>query len=479
MKRTLILFLAVTVLLSAGFVAAHAAVNSQKQTVTWREETLWGDKSAVEGLRVTAQNDYANSLLWTTTGVLGETLTPETKFSFSNGNHTSPFPEKYTGVNLSQAYSLYGIENIAWADEQTQAGMVELNRFFEECREQTPVGEERQYTADLTQYLDYYLLDGNIDLPGYAAWGWLDNQYDRKNDAAARAFNDYFRIPIVGRWELDFTVDKNYDNVSSASGMTADYSPDFHGIVAGNTCYFTFSAYVSEGVWADCSLIPGGYGIYAMDYTLSESGAAAPELASLRTVYPLDPAELYLGMSLSADEQQLLLQTRDEEAIYLTVIDIATMTCLQKLTLAPADEYYYDYRFLDNALVTFRYQWDTEVSQVIVHERLEDGTYRYGFTADVNKPGVDIWELICFRGTSACQLLYNGDSLVIGFNGCAKEEYEERYQVETCDFYIASYDASGMTYAGRYRVSLTEVNNSTIYFPCDNFGNYPLQIRWE
>ena len=60
-----------------------------------------------------------------------------------------------------------------------------------------------------------------------------------------------------------------------------------------------------------------------------------------------------------------------------------------------------------------------------------------------------------------------------------KEEYEERYQVETCDFYIAAYNAAGMAYAGRYRVSLTDVNNSTVYFPCDPFGNYPLQLSWE
>ena len=116
---------------------------------------------------------------------------------------------------------------------------------------------------------------------------------------------------------------------------------------------------------------------------------------------------------------------------------------------------------------------------MVVHKRLENGTYCYAFTSELNRPGADIWDLICFRGTHACQLLYNGDSLVIGLNGCTKEEYEERYQVETCDFYIAAYNTAGMAYAGRYRVSLTDVNNSTVYFPCDPFGNYPLQLSWE
>lgn len=475
MKRALILFLVVTVLLSAGFIAAHAAVNSQKENVTWQEETLWGDKSAVDGLHVTAQNDFNHSLLWTTTGILGPTLAPETEFSFSNGNHTSPFPERYTGVNLSKIYSLHDIENFEWAEEKTKAGLTALNDYYQTCVAETPEGEERQYVVDLAQYLDYYLLDGTIDLPGQTIFNWMG---DWTGNQVARVFNDYFRIPIVGAWRLDFTVDKNYDNVSSSSGMTADFSPEFHGVAGENTCYFTFNAYVKEGVSADCSMIPGGYGIYAIDYTM-ENGNAMLVFDSLRTVYPLDPAELYLDMTASADGKQLLLQTRDADNVYLTVIDIATMSKLQKLIIAPADEAYYDYRFLDNALVTFRYRGDTDLSQVIVCERLQNGTYRHAFTTDLNEMGVDIWSLICFRGTHACQLLYNGDILVIGFNGCTKEEYEEWYQVETCDFYIAAYNAAGMAYAGLYRVSLTDVNNSTIYFPCDNFGNYPLQISWE
>lgn len=478
MRKALVLFAALVVLVSCCFFAAHAAVNSQKEQVTWQEQTLYGDKAAVEGLRVTTQNSLDSSLLWNTTGVLGEALDPETDFSFSNQNHDSSYPVSYRGIDLFMNYTLYGLESTDWLNDDTKEQVTRIQAFYDECWEATPEGTEKSYTMDVTEYLDYYLLDGWFDLPGYTTGGWSDRNKDPVLAEAGRVFNDYFKIPILGKYEMDFTIDKNHDNVSSASGIENDYAPEFSGVVVGDTCYFTFSTVAFEGVYADCSLIPGGYGIYS--FTYSAEGDPKVDLSSLSTVYSLDPTEMYQGLSVSADERQLLLHTRDEESIYLTVIDIATMTCLQKLELAKADDgYYYWPRVEDEFIATVRYRYEPETEPLLIfHVRQNDGTFRHVFTVPLNTAEFNMWQVLEYRGLDDCKLAYNGEYLVIAQNAFRSEE-EKGYYADTCDFYIAAYAQAGMAYAGQYHVSLTEVNDSNMAFPCTPFGYCPLRIAWE
>lgn len=480
MRKALVLFLALLVLVGGGFIAAHAAVNSQKEQVTWQEQTIYGDKSVVEGLTVTTQNSYDNSLLWNTTGVLGQTLDPKTDFYFSNQNHSSPYPVSYQGVNISVGYGLYALEDAVWMNEYTREQMAGMLDFYKNCVEATPEGTERTFTLDVTEYLDYYPLEGWFDLPGYGSANWCEtNQNDPALMEAARTMNEYFKIPILGTYQVELTIDKIYDGVSSSSGMPMDYSPDFSGVVAGNTCFFTFSAVASEGVYADCSQIPGGYGIYSFTYSQDENGQSTVDLDSLSTVYPLDPSEMYLGMSLSADERRLLLQTRDADQFYLTVIDIATMTCLQKIELIDEPEQAYTgLRIEDDFIAIFCSDYQANHPNTItLFAAQTDGTYRHAFTVKQGNESFDLWEVLEYRGYDMCQLAYNGEYLVVAQNAAIMEE--DRYRADTCDFYIVAYGPEGMAYAGQYHVSLTDVNNSNLAFPCDPFGNYPLRIFWE
>lgn len=475
MRKALVLFITLLVLVSGCFFAAHDAVNSQKEQVTWREETIYGDKAAVEGLRVTTQNSFDRSLLWNSTGVLGESLEPKTNFYFSNQNHDSPYSVSYRGIDMFVGYTLYGLENTDWLTEDGKEQMARIQEFYDKCREETPDGTEQTYTLDVTEYLDCYPLDGWLDLPGYASGGWSDTRGDAGLQELGRTLNEYFQIPILGTYQIDFAIDKNYDRVSSSSGVTADYTPEFSGVVTEDACYFTFNTVASEGVYADCSLIPGGYGIYS--FTYSEEGDPVVDLSSLSTVYSLDPTEMYQGLSVSADERQLLLHTRDEESIYLTVIDIATMTCLQKLELAKADDgYYYWPRVEDEFIATVRYHYEPETEPLLIfHVRQNDGTFRHVFTVPLNTAEFNMWQVL---GLDDCKLAYNGEYLVIAQNAFRSEE-EKGYYADTCDFYIAAYAQEGMAYAGRYHVSLTDVNDSNMAFPCTPFGYYPLRISWE
>ena len=480
MRKALILFLTVLVLVGSCFFAAHAAVNSQKEQVTWREETLYGDKAAVAGLRVATQNSMDASLLWNTTGVLGESLYPQTEFVFSNQAHNSPYPYTHRGIDLFVGYSLYELENTEWMNDEIKEQTAGIRAYYDECWQATPDGTDKTFTLDVSQYLDYYILDGWFDLPVYASGGWCDVNHDPIITEAGRVFNDYFRIPILGKYVYTFTIDKTHDNMASSSGIEFDYAPEFSGAVTQDACYFTFNTVSSEGVYADCSLIPGGYGIYRFYY--SEEGEEKVDLSSLSTVYPLDPTEMYQGLSVSADEKQLLLQTRDEDHVYLTVIDIATMTCLQRLELTTTgDSHYYHFRIEEDFIAIFRYSHERKADHTVaVYERQADGTFRHAFTVPVNTDEFSMWQVLEYRGLDGCELAYNGEYLVIAQNAYATEgEQGREYSRETCDFYIAAYGAEGMAYGGKYHVSLTDINNSTLSFPCEPFGYFPLQISWE
>ena len=93
----------------------------------------------------------------------------------------------------------------------------------------------------------------------------------------------------------------------------------------------------------DTSLIPGGYGIYAMNYTagkVQHQGNAIQTLEngrlhldSLQLVYPIDPKEEFLDLCQWSDGKTLLLYTRENNVYYLTVISMDTMQQIQRLVL--------------------------------------------------------------------------------------------------------------------------------------------------
>ena len=479
MRKALVLFIVLLVLISGCFFTAHALVNSQKEQVTWDEEILYGDRSAVTGLRVTTRNSFDRSLLWTTTGVLGGDPDPETDFSFSNQNHYDYSPATCRGIDMFVSYTMYGFEDTSWMSDDTREQTAKLQQVYDECWEATPEGTERTYTIEVSDYLDYYLLDGWFDLPGYATGEWCYTGQDPALTEAGRILNEFFRIPILGKYTLTLTIDKNYSNGSTSSGIENDYTPSFSAAVTDSACYFTFSTVASEGVYADCSLIPGGYGIYSFSYSVENDPVV--DMSSLSMVYPLDPTEMFLDLSVSADQRQLLLQSRDADCLYLTVIDIATMTCLQKFELAAAnDAYYYWPRIEEDFIAVLRYNHEPETEPLLIfYERQADGTFRHVFTAPLNTDGFDMWQEMEYGGFDECELAYNGEHLVIGLNACRQDAWEEYYSAKTCDFYIAAYGTEGMAYAGLYRVSLTDVNNINLAFPCSPFGNYPLQLSWE
>ena len=334
MRKAAILLIALLLILSVGLILAQLLLAPYQEQVIWQENTLYGDKSVVEGLTVQTRNSTdVGSLLWTTRSVLGQEM--ETQLVSARQGFPAA-KEEYGGIILTvqEEFPITNME-ASWLDEEVQARFTKLTDFFQNVHDTMPISTQQNYELDLRTYFTYYPLDGRFDLPGGETVLW-SNVRENSEDPGIywKAFNDYFKIPILGEYSLRVTYDKTSINAWNTSmEVQTSYRPAFSGVTTKDACYFTFDPVAADGSIADCSQIPGGYGIYRFGYSLDKKGNAEADPESLATVYSLDPTEQFYGLLLSENEEQLLLLTIKEEKLYLTVIDLAEMTCLQKLEM--------------------------------------------------------------------------------------------------------------------------------------------------
>ena len=81
------------------------------------------------------------------------------------------------------------------------------------------------------------------------------------------------------------------------------------------------------------SHVPGGYGLYFLPFSEEADGSHGIDGDGLRTVLPLDPDKYIYNLSIDADGH-LLLVTREDGALYASVIETENYTQTQKIRLA-------------------------------------------------------------------------------------------------------------------------------------------------
>lgn len=469
MRKAAILLIALLLILSVGLILAQLLLAPYQEQVTWQENTLYGDKSVVEGLTVQTRNSTdVGSLLWTTRSVLGQEM--ETQLVSARQGFPAA-KEEYSGVILSTQEEFPVTKTEAsWLDDGAQARFAKLTDFFQNVYDTMSESTQQNYELDLRTYFTYYPLDGRFDLPGAETAFWSNA---RENPGPSwQAFNDYFKIPILGQCTLLATFERSYYNTRNTSmEVQAFYRPEFSGVTTGDACYFTFDPVAADGSIADCSLIPGGYGIYRFDYSLDKKGNAEADPESLTTAYSLDPAESFYDLWLSQDEDRLLLLTTKDGSLFLTVINLETMTCLQKLemTTLPAD---CDLQVqLGDGCITLLIAQGPEENRFLVFGPQQDGTYRFAFETDLDSPAFSTTETMLGDFYRDYTMAFNGEYLVLAQNVAVEEGY-------LCDFYIVAYNATGMVYAGEYRVNLSEINGDKEAMLCVPYAEDPITICW-
>lgn len=427
MRKSLIVTLLLAVLALGGLCCAHAALNAQEDAVAITETTVAGDPAAAAGVRVKLRTACAGHMLWETCYAVGAPDGTYSDFTFSR-QMLQDSEGGYAGLDLYTARNIsYGGSFGETTDESAHPQM----KLFRDVASRMGDASERTETLALRDYYEFYPLEGYLDLPALRENGGtpLVGEYE--------PIRSFFRVPVQNDVRATVTVrrDSNAQVYNCDFNLTGDvWNLWTNSVVAGDdTVYFALSFRTENGGVVDTSQIPGGVGIYRL--------SVAEEPVSLKMVFPLDPADAVCDLHLSADGQRLLLTTIEDGVCYLTIIDLETMTALQKLPVLEDVE--------DGGFVSAYYQDDFLMLQFSADQQRrfaviaapETGDYTVALRGDLDADD-GAWQ--GYEGGTAMD--FNGDALVI-----AAPWYEG---IAPRGFWLSVYGADGLRYSGQYASSL-------------------------
>lgn len=506
MRKSLVLFLVLLVFVIGGTCYISADLLKEKDNVQITETVVWGDKSAVEGVTVERNIKYDKHIRWNTTYVVGKEAKCDTVYTF----------EEQGKLYEKSDYSYRGIElhtNVIRAFEDANVKAEDLtgvDRAMKELFDETEPGQQNSRIIDLKDYLDFYQYELTIDLPGDIAHHFLNREeleealvyYGKdKNYLGSfyleeikeqlhilEVFTEFFKIPVIDNHLYEIAVSKDAEgnlygwsygtangggssgNVSMGSTLTDSDGFDMWAIpvYTENMCYFTFNPDTYKGHRIDTSYISGGFGIYQLPFD-KENGTV--DVDNLRMVYSLEPTEDILNLHYDARRNTiLLLEHKESEVGYqMTVFDADTMEVKQEIVYSE-DGYSAGIYMAEDFIVL------ESVNDLIVLSVDENGNYQKEITCDkkylIEEAGVEYLDF------SYMDFDWNGKKLI--FAGSLNDSTSYRYY-QSCGFYLAAYDKTGLIYYGEYESSLDTESNTGNYdynFICRPTENDPIKVRW-
>lgn len=473
MRRATIVALLLLVLSVGGVCFAASGVYEAHDQVTLTEDVLYGDRSAADGLAVDLHTTYADHLFWDTTYVLGAEPVIDTQYAFYASQQDEEWPVEYSGVDLSVTLYAGGyFAAIANENEEETA----IKRLYRELAEKAGPGKKVSETVFVKDYFDYYPLSGSLNVPGTEIyWSGYDEDegdYDPLNDPgtelyAVRRLQEYFRIPVQEEEQIAVELE-TIDNGNICSyGLST--RKDFFtmrtvGTLTQEACYFTFDAHTVKGEIVDLSEIPGGYGIYRLPYEEdrrdeNHGKVCSVDADALEMVYPLDPEITPVCLCVNPEQTKLLLHAVEGDEYILTVIDIETMAALQKLKIEGEPEEIYDEGGYLAILLS-----DGRLAVVAVSD---SGDYELRLICDVSPDELEntlFWRVPAFD--------FDGERLAVV--GQPLDKYGRYY--DSCNFFLAVYEPSGLAYYGEYWNSLSAGSDWEV--TCRGRSD-PLAVSWN
>lgn len=494
MRKSLVLLSALFILLAGGVCVAAIAVHQPIDQVIispaeWVLEpyvdtvgpdgqpaatrpTQVGNSAMLEGLEVTIQS-FCGNLFWNTHFIPSEN-TVQTQFQYR---------ETYDDPTMFD--STYGMEmnNITTVDVWGYEGALAedadgLARAVLELEQATPPGEMRETVVRLRDYEEFYTFSVDIFAP-HDSFRVYQN-WRSCSDGEKKLFEDFqnfFRIPVLEDERLELSVTKNekgtvYGHGGSRSGseifiMNVTYDTS---TVTSDAVLFTFSNKTSRGNPVDTSLIPGGYGIYRIPFADNDEDANTMTGCgfngeALKMVYPLREEGMeVLKLHTSLDKSRLLLHTIEDGEYILTVIDIETMTELQRIPYAPADGVH------DSWLL-----WDDQEQDIFLVQisgkkyfffaKQEDRSYHMEFDFDREGNLID--------NSSRTDMAYDGERLVVG-----RGDAWQRNKRAKSLYNMKVYDKTGLCYMGDFRSSLSEEADDNRVEQPRHTSNNAIKVNW-
>lgn len=369
MRRCLIALCALALLAVGALLGANQLVSGWTDDVGVIQTQEQGDAAAADGLSIEMAVTSNRQLLWNTNFALNQPHSAQTDFAFSaeqqpDQSTAQPWIYLHTSANFGMSTSGGILEEERERYELEGTMIAPALELAEQAREAlaggetSPVRETQavpsgmgtastvyvgaeeptaQARVDLSNYYEYYPVALEAGFPGAVAMELTDDQ--------KRAVSNFFRIPVPeGEWAdvaVELDGDGNLVGVEVNALGREETEWQMVSAVDESGAYLAFSL-LSEESLLDFSNIPGGYGIYYLPFSWrEETGRTRVSLHAdaLETVYSLDENEGQVqALTLSQDGESLLLFTRQEGNIWLTVIDRTTYVEKQRLPILTCGE---------------------------------------------------------------------------------------------------------------------------------------------
>lgn len=477
MKKLLVLLCLLLALGLFAVCAIGASVSEERDQVTLTPRHLCGDPAAAQGATLTMRTELDSHLLWDVTYPIGGET--QTDFRVSLRELSFEGRPKIDGIHMYEDIE-YGLNTRKPLEELTG-----IEKAYRELFDRTEPGTKGRAEIRLQDYYTYYPLRIDVNLPG-TLWHGLDYEDMESNDYANEravwdAFREFFRIPIPADLpSFEISVIKNVDGGIGGSGSSAPKEGAHYNLYAetaytSDTCYMAINNRYGEG-YVDTSLIPGGYGIYSFTYTnvrndKNTQGNATifhpgyvtgVHAETLAMVYPLNESIHVYSMSVTPDEERLLVICEDRAGVVsLLVIDLESMQQIQSFPIT------------ENEWISLHQEEDFFVlfygQTISVYKQCEDGSYAHVLTGD--QPFAVNGVSQSFGTHSAVD--FDGERVIF-----ANLLDEKKYgNLQTANVCIAVYDASGLLYYGEYDNSLAVNPNTQIYN--DNVNPVEYGIKWQ
>ncbi len=468
MKKNILIISLIAVFILGSFTFAFASLLPQRDNIQFSETVLFGDQKAAEGLTLNYRNHCDYHLFWDTTWIIGtpaDTAVADYRFTAK---------EDREEPNMEPAITLESHDFNQYEVNGKPSG---LKKAFEELAETAKTDAENIRQIHVADYYQYYPISGTLNLPGLKEVKWddtyyavlkqtnLDEEYKHIIDTM-NAFQDYFKIPVLSNdtMEIQVRVNSQGDVTSTRTGYGTDtlYSIETESVVTEDTCYFTFGTRSRNGQYVDTSLIPGGYGIYALPF--SKDGVLLDQMS---TAYPLNPSTQIESMKLSSDHSHLLLFTEETDGYYFTEIKLETMEIIQKLNLN-VNTFYGHMLHVTDDYFAFYGSDSSDVSGYRVFSRDESGQFKYDFLI----PSPKGEERDYFNFYSEATFAYDGERAALTGTAVSTSHWSSA-------FTVAVYDKTGMLYCGEYNTGQNCRESSQGRYDCVPAANQLAEISWN
>ena len=455
MKRVLC-FLLVLLLLSASLVAVTGfALSKESDNVTFTLVDEWGDRRYLQGVTADMEFTHNGRLNWSV--------------------EFSPFVETKTEYEYNtivtdkgDGYTHYGIYNTNYNLLDLKNDSRQLKSDIESLKSEVMKdGDIRYMEIRMKDYFEFYPVNFDFSMKemslswrtamGYddvGSYSFSGISYSRGN-GLLQSMRDFLKIPVSEDDIREIRIHKDaYGNYSYGGAYSGSFDFDFYNAVFPDMLYFTFRNEITkheqdeEKRVVDTSLIPGGYGIYALP--LTESDVKYEEIS---TVYSIPADSTVRALMKDEERNELYLALHENGKYVLHVIDISTMTDISVIEIF---DFYEDGYVSINQNEDFFVFIKNSVDFNVV-KRNDDGKYESALTGAM--PPDTIADRTYFSGNS--RFAFDGERLVVfvidepGYDDVSKMSVQPDVMVFTED---------GLQYYCKWTCSLSEPVRNWMYF---------------